>query len=239
MDPSFEAQLRAGEVVFSERDAELLEAIEETGSLNQAAASLGRSYARCQKRVDALETAFGSLVERTRGGAGGGGSSVTSDGRELLARFERLQAGYAAVASVEETGIDGTVVGRDGELADIDTAAGTMRALAPPGVDRVVVGVRADAVTLQAPTETPPAEATSARNRFEGTVTAVTEGEAVGHVEVDIGAEELLSVLVTATSRKRLGLEPGREVVASFKATAARCTDRERFDEDVTREQVV
>ncbi|AKH97466.1 TOBE domain-containing protein [Halanaeroarchaeum sulfurireducens] len=228
MDPSFEAQLQEGDVDFTERDASLLEAIHEQGSLNKAATALGRSYSRCQKRIDSLEDAFGTLVERTRGGPGGGGSRVTEAGRELLARFERLQTGFAAAAGVTETVFSGTVTDRSGEIAEVETAAGPIRALVPPGSEQVQVGVRADAVTLHAPEEAPAADGTSARNRFDGVVESVRDGENVGQVAIDVGAETPLSVLVTATSRERLGLEPGCQVVATFKATAARCTDRKR-----------
>ena len=224
MDPGFEAQLQANGVSFGERDASLLEAIREEGSLNLAAQSLGRSYSRSQNRLDELEDAFGTLVERTRGGAGGGGSQVTEEGEALLARFERLETGYAAVAEVTETVIEGRVIDRDGEIAEIETEIGPVRALVPPGTERVHVGIRADAVTLHVPSEAPAAGGTSARNRFEGTVESVTVGENVGQVGVDIGAEEPLQALVTARSRERLDLEPGRVVVATFKATAARCT---------------
>ncbi|APE96427.1 TOBE domain-containing protein [Halodesulfurarchaeum formicicum] len=225
MDPSFEAQLQEGEVVFTARDAALLEAIREAGSLNKAAAELGRSYARCQKRVTTLESAFGTLVERTRGGAGGGGSQVTDAGESLLQRFERLETGYAAVAEVTETVFEGTVTSRDGEIAEIETDAGLTRALVPPGVEEVAVGIRADAVTLHAPSDAPAAGGTSARNRFEGTVESITSGERVHQVDVDVGAPTPLTVLVTEKSRQRLGLEPGTPVVATVKATAVRCTN--------------
>ena len=224
MDPSFEAQLREGEVVFTERDAALLKAVDAEGSLNKAAAALGRSYARCQKRIDVLESAFGQVVERTRGGSGGGGSRVTAAGESLLERYERLKTGYAAVAEVTETVLEGTVTSRNGEIAEIETAAGPVRALVPPGTERMQVGIRADAVTLHEPSEAPSAGGTSARNRFSGTVESVTAGENVGEVAVDIGAGAPLRALVTARSRDRLGLEPGRAVVATFKATATRCT---------------
>ena len=224
MDPSFEAQLQEDEITFDERDAALLEAIREEGSLNLAAQSLGRSYSRSQNRLDELEDAFGTLVERTRGGAGGGGSQVTEEGETLLVRFERLETGYAAVAEVTETVIEGTVTDRDGEIAEIDTAAGPIRALVPPGSDQVQIGIRADAVTLHDPAEAPDAAGTSARNRFEGRVESVTAGENVGQVAVDIGAGTPLRALVTARSRERLGLDAGRTVVATFKATSARCT---------------
>lgn len=228
MDPGFEAQLKAEGVTFGERDASLLEAIREEGSVNMAAQSLGRSYSRCQNRLDELESAFGTLVERTRGGAGGGGTTVTEEGTALMARYERLQTGFAAVAEVTETVIEGTVVDRDGEIAEIDTEIGPVRALVPPGSEQVQVGIRADAVTLHSPGDAPPAGGTSARNRFEGQVESVTAGENVGEVTVDIGAEEPLRALVTARSRERLELEPGRRVVATFKATAARCTESGR-----------
>lgn len=224
MDPSFAAQLREDGVVFTERDVTLLEAIEAEGSLNKAASALGRSYSRCQKRIDELESAFGPLVERTRGGPGGGGSRVTEAGRELLGRFERLETGYAAVGEVDETILEGTVTARNGEIAEIETAAGPMRALVPPATEDVLIGIRADAVTLHAPDDAPPAGGTSARNRFSGVVESVTAGENVGQVGVDIGAEAPLQALVTARSRDRLALEPGKGVVATFKATATRCT---------------
>jgi molybdate transport system regulatory protein len=224
MDPSFEAQLREGEVAFTARDAALLEAIREQGSLNKAAAELGRSYSRCQKRVKTLEGAFGTLVERTRGGAGGGGSRVTEAGEALLERFERLETGYAAVAEVSETVLSGRVTDRDGEIAEIETDAGPIRALVPPGVTDVKVGVRADAVTLHEPKDAPRAGGTSARNRFAGTVESVTTGENVHQVAVDIGAGTPIAALVTETSRERLDLRPGSDVVVTFKATAARCT---------------
>jgi molybdate transport system regulatory protein len=196
--------------------------------LNRAAETLGRSYSRSQKRLGELEAAFGSLVERTRGGPGGGGSRVTEDGENLLERFERLETGYAAVAEVTKTVLEGTVTARNGEIAEIETAAGPVRALVPPGSDEVRVGIRADAVTLHAPEDAPPAGGTSARNRFEGRVESVTAGENVGEVVVDVGADVPLRALVTARSRERLELEPGRRVVATFKATATRCTASER-----------
>ncbi|MFB6070129.1 MAG: TOBE domain-containing protein [Halanaeroarchaeum sp.] len=224
MDAAFEAQLRAGEVTFEAADAELLEAIDEEASLNAAADSLGRSYSRAQKRLNALEDAFGPLVERHRGGRGGGGTTLTEQGHALLAAFERLATGYASVAETEETVLRGTVASRDGELAVVETDAGPLRAIAPRGASEVQVSIRSDAVTLNEPADAPPAGGTSARNRFDGTVAAVEEGEAICRVAVDVGAADPLLTLVTRESLERLDLAPGRDVVVTFKATATRCT---------------
>ncbi|MFB6170540.1 MAG: TOBE domain-containing protein [Haloarculaceae archaeon] len=226
MDADFEARLRAGDVAFTARDRELLRQVDETGSLNRAAADLGRSYSRAHERLKTLEGAFGPLVERQRGGPSGGGSTLTGRADELLAQFDRLRAGYASVAENTEAVFEGTVVERAGELGTVDTAAGEMWAIVPPEETAVQVSVRADAVTLYDPDDVPAAGATSARNRFAGRVTAIDRGEAVSQVAADVGAETPLFALVTEDSRRRLGLEAGREIVASFKATATRATPR-------------
>ncbi|GAA0312261.1 TOBE domain-containing protein [Halarchaeum salinum] len=226
-DAGFDASLRADDVAFGARDAALLRAIDAAGSLNAASDRLGRSYSRAHERLDVLEDAFGPLVERTRGGPSGGGTTLTDGGRALVARFERLRAGYTAIAETTVAVLDGTVTERTGELGVVDTDAGPIRALVPPETDRVAVSVRADAVTLHDPDETPAADATSARNRFEGVVTRVERGDAVARVGVDIGAGKTLDALLTADSVDRLGIGEGASVVASFKATATRATPRE------------
>lgn len=226
MDADFDARLHSGEVSFDTRDARLLSAVDAHGSLNAAADKLGRSYARAHRRLKTLETAFGPLVERQRGGADGGGSSLTEDAHDLLAAFDRLEAGYESVATSEEHVVEGRVVDRDGELATVETPVGRLRALVPPAATDVAVTLRSDAVTLHAPSDSPSADATSARNRLSGAVVAVDRGDAVAQVRVDIGTDEPLVALVTVESVDRLDLAPGSEVILSFKATATRATTR-------------
>ncbi|MFC6786557.1 TOBE domain-containing protein [Halobaculum halobium] len=225
----FEASLTAGEVTFDGRDAALLRAIAAAGSVSGAASDLGRSRARALSRLETLEAVFGDLVARRRGGADGGGSRLTENATSLLARFERLTAALAGTAGAAESVFEGAVADRDGELAVVETDAGTLRALAvgdpdPTPDDAVQVSVRADAVTLHDPGETPSPDATSARNRFAGVASAVRRGDAVVDVQVDVGADGPLAALVTVDSADRLGLRQGSDVVASFKATATRAT---------------
>lgn len=223
------ARLRADEVAFDADDAALLRTVADSGSVRAAAAELGRSRARALARLETLETGFGSLVERTRGGPGGGGSELTAAARDLLARFDRLQATLSGTAGAGETILAGRVTAVDGELADVETAAGPVRALATGTMavgDDAEVGVRADVVTLHAPDETPDPDATSARNRFSGRVTDVDRGESVVRVGIGVGADGAVTALVTTESVERLRLEPDRTVVVSFKATATRATPR-------------
>jgi molybdate transport system regulatory protein len=226
------ARLVAGDVAFDESDATLLRAIAAEGSVSAAAATLGRSRARALGRVETLEGAFGSLVERRRGGADGGGSRLTAAGRATLARFDRLRAALAGTAAAEESVLPGRLVAVDGELGRVETDAGTLRArlVAGPAVDDAVqVAVRADAVTLHAPAEAPAGGGTSARNRLAGEVAAVDRGDSLARVAVDVAVGDVngattLSALVTVESVDRLSLAPGTPVVATFKATATRAT---------------
>jgi molybdate transport system regulatory protein len=237
MDAGFEAHLRADGVEFDAADAELLRTIDSEGSLNRAADALGRSYSRAHQRLTELEEAVGPLVARQRGGSGGGGSELTDEARGLLARFQRLRAEFTGTAEVEETVLPGRVVAREGELATVETDAGRVRALASEtasaangdaeAAEEVQVAVRADTVTLHDPADAPAEVATSARNRFEGRVTAVAEAEAVARVTVDVGAAESLVAIVTTSSVEKLDMEAGTPVVASFKATATRASPRE------------
>lgn len=219
----FDARIGQGDVTLSERDVTLLRAIDEHGSINAAATALERSYSRAQQRIVELEEAFGSLVTRKRGGSGGGGSRLTDGARDLLSQYDRLRAEFSGVAETAETVLDGTVVDREGELATVETTAGTLRALIPDAdvTGEIRLTIRADAVTLQSPSESDESERTSARNRLEGTVRAVDAGEAVALVAIDVGSVTL-SALVTGTSVDTLDLRPGTPVVASFKATATR-----------------
>lgn len=219
-------------VAFGREDAALLRAIATQESVSGAARELGRSRARATTRLQDLESAFGELVARRRGGSDGGGSRLTDAAAALLARFDRLSANLTGTAGVAETVLSGSLVGTTGELGTVETDAGRLRALV---IDRytedrytdqdgvaVEVSVRASAVTLHDPTDAPAGAATSARNRFRGRVEAVESGVAVAHVSVDVGGSAPLVALVTRDSVDRLGLEPGQDIVASFKATATR-----------------
>jgi molybdate transport system regulatory protein len=226
----FSTKLSAGDLTIDRRDIEMLEAIDRQGSMHGAADELGRSYARLQNRIVELEDELGELTERTRGGRGGGGTRLTETARELCRQFDRHESELHGVARATESVFLGTVVDRTGELATVETDAGRIIALVPPDVEAVQIAVRSDSVVLTAPGETPEPDGTSLRNRFAGTVVDVDVGEAIASVTLSLDGERALDGLITRSSCERLGLEPGRDVVASFKATAARGTPVEPPD---------
>jgi molybdate transport system regulatory protein len=243
MNASVDAQLRAGDVSFTGTDAELLRMVAAEGSVSGASETLGRSRSRVLNRIDTLEAAFGSLVDRERGGASGGGSTLTPEAWDLIARFELLRATLAGTASAEECVIYGTVLDRHEEFCVVQTGAGKLRARfvdlpAQTIADdvRVQVSVRSDTVTLQLPTNALAADATSARNRFEGTVVESNPEETIGRVTVDIGADNPLVALLTDESFDRMEVRPGDTVVTSFKATATRAIPVGWSDSQATEE---
>ena len=83
----------------------LLQAIAETGSINQAAKTLGRSYKWAWDTVAAMNAlADAPLVLRETGGKNGGGTRLTEHGEQLVAGFQaiaRAHAAYVAALSTE------------------------------------------------------------------------------------------------------------------------------------------
>ncbi|MGB6450720.1 MAG: hypothetical protein WBE92_08215, partial [Steroidobacteraceae bacterium] len=78
----------------------LLEHIEATGSLSQAARDLGMSYRRAWLLLDDLNHALGEPVTTMSvGGAGGGGAELTLFGRKLIAAYRDVEHASHDVAA--------------------------------------------------------------------------------------------------------------------------------------------
>lgn len=71
--------------------AELLRRIQETQSINLAAKKMGMSYRRAWAMIKEMEDSFGIvMIERRRGGSGGGFAVVQEKALELVCHYERL-----------------------------------------------------------------------------------------------------------------------------------------------------
>jgi molybdate transport system regulatory protein len=82
---------------FGDGPARLLAGVEHSGSLRKAAQELGMSYNKAWRILHAAEERLGfALLDRSVGGSLGGGSHLTSEARELVARYQ------AAAAEAEE-----------------------------------------------------------------------------------------------------------------------------------------
>lgn len=92
--------------------ARLLELIGELGSIRRAAAAMDMSYRQGWLLVQDLEKTFGgAVIETARGGARGGGATLTALGRKLLACYRAMEtkatravkADLGALAKLVET----------------------------------------------------------------------------------------------------------------------------------------
>lgn len=78
-----------GKKFFGEGPFRLLRAVEETGSLRSAAASMDMAYTKALRLLKNAEAALGfPLTVRLTGGKDGGGSVLTPQGKEWLRQYE-------------------------------------------------------------------------------------------------------------------------------------------------------
>lgn len=90
---------RDEELVYGKGVSALLRLCGEAGSLNHAARQMGMSYRKALHMVRRAEEGFGRpLLEKTIGGAGGGGSRLTPFGRALVEAFAALEEEAAQFA---------------------------------------------------------------------------------------------------------------------------------------------
>ena len=94
--PRFRVE-RGVDVALGPGKVDLLELIEETGSIADAAKRMEMSYMRAWKLVKTMEACFCSpLVKVARGGAGHGGACLTENGRKVVRLYRRLELAHFA-----------------------------------------------------------------------------------------------------------------------------------------------
>jgi molybdate transport system regulatory protein len=83
-----------GEPFLGTGREQLLRLIHERGSINAAAPELGLSYRKAWSQLKAMEEKLAQpLIARSKGGTGGGESTLTTVALDLLERYDRLRCG--------------------------------------------------------------------------------------------------------------------------------------------------
>ena len=81
---------------------QLLEQIEATGSISQAAKNMKMSYKKAWKMISSMnEQAKKPLVAMQTGGSSGGGAVVTDEGREIMNYYQALHKRFEAFLEQE------------------------------------------------------------------------------------------------------------------------------------------
>ena len=171
----------------------LLEAIRDTGSMTHAARAVGISYKTAWDRVQGMNnTARHPLVERSAGGAGGGGTRLTPYADALIAAFRELEQAHGQLLgrlSKSMRRVAGGAPPASGRPADL------LQSLA-------ALGLR-----------------TSARNQLAGNVARIERGAVNAIVTLALpGAADEVHAVLTLASLRELGLKKGVPAVALIKA---------------------
>ena len=81
------------EIALGPGKIDLLEAIEEKGSISAAARHMGLSYRRAWQMVRTVNACFKSaLVESAKGGKGGGGAQITPIGQRVMRLYRAMES---------------------------------------------------------------------------------------------------------------------------------------------------
>lgn len=164
---------RQGGDVSAKRVA-LLEAIDAQGSISAAAKQLGMSYRSAWDAVAEMNNMWDSpLVEKTPGGAHGGGTRVTAQGRELIAGFKLMQQEYRRFTE-----------GLSRNLADFGRFQQSMRRLSMRTSARNQFQGRVDMISA-GPINSEVSLAINERDRL----TAVVTSESVESLGLSLGGE--------------------------------------------------
>ncbi len=96
--PNFRIYFGA-EVALGPGKAELLEHLDETGSISAAARRMEMSYNRAWSLIQTMNRCFREpVVLTTRGGRERGGASLTQTGKRLVTLYQRLETEYLAAS---------------------------------------------------------------------------------------------------------------------------------------------
>ncbi|MFH2138552.1 MAG: LysR family transcriptional regulator [Candidatus Omnitrophota bacterium] len=94
---------KEGRLVFGCGKALILQSIGETGSINKTAKDLDMSYRHAWSCINEIEKRLGvNLIEKTKGGKGGGGAQLTDYARSLIEKYNLLKKEVEEFADKKE-----------------------------------------------------------------------------------------------------------------------------------------
>ena len=107
--PLVSVSLAKEKAFFDDKIAMLLSQVDETKSVRTACQRMQISYSTGWNIIRTLESQFNRpLIERSQGGAGGGRSRLTEEGRQLIDAFQRYEAALRRTANeLFESAFDG------------------------------------------------------------------------------------------------------------------------------------
>ena len=236
-----------------EKRIDLLIAIKKTGSISKAAIEVPMSYKAAWEAIEAMNNLSTTpIVQRETGGVGGGGTTLTPYGENLINTYEilrneqkkflqnlsqrtdintgtlkdirRLSMQISArnqIAGVVELISNGTVNAeihiklKSGYIMVSVITNTAVNNLNLKLGDEVVAIFKSSTVLITTDTTLN----ISARNKFEGTVDSINQGEINSELIIDIGNGDKIASVITTNSIDRLTIKEGAQVSAIIKAS--------------------
>lgn len=111
-------------VAIGPGQADLLEAIAETGSISKAGRSMNMSYRRAWLLVQRMNSHFQApLVETAKGGNSGGGAKLTALGQDIASCYRQMEARAANVLAPEMERLRGLLASNTETGAETEDSA--------------------------------------------------------------------------------------------------------------------
>ncbi|WP_409200243.1 TOBE domain-containing protein [Methanobrevibacter sp. DSM 116169] len=195
----------------------LLDNINTSGSITEAAILTGISYRTALNHIDKIEDSLGiEIVNSKKGGHGGGGNtSLSEEGFSILKECKKINAIMELHRYVNE--IEGTVKKIDPskgimiiKMKDIEINIPLKKNYAIG--DKILALINYDNIFLMLE----PQES-SIRNVIKGNIVELSLKNNIIRVKIDIGGINIFCD-VTVSAEKELGLDLGKEIYVGFKA---------------------
>jgi molybdate transport system regulatory protein len=216
-----EYKINVGEKIFllNEKKFNLLNYINLTGSITEAAKLTKISYRTALNYIEKIESALEiEVVSTTKGGKGGGGSAkLTSEGALILKECKKINAIMELHKEVNE--IEAIVMDIDKEKHVMTIEMNNIRITIPLNEkyfvgDKILALISYDNIFIMLEPQK-----SSVRNIFKGKIVEISLSGEMIRVKVDIGGIYLYSN-ITRSAEENLNLKLGKEVYLGFKAVS-------------------
>ena len=236
-----------------EKRIDLLIAIKRTGSISKAAKEVPMSYKTAWEAIEAMNNLSNTpIVQRETGGVGGGGTTLTPYGENLIETYEILQneqkkflqnlskrtdintgtlkdirrlsmqisarnqiSGIVELISIGTVNAEVYIKLKSGyTIVSVITKTAVHNLDLKLG-DEVVAIFKSSTVLIT----TDITLNISARNKFQGKIDSIHQGEINSELIIDIGNEEKIASVITSNSIGRLNKKEGAQVSAIIKAS--------------------
>ncbi|MDZ4170951.1 MAG: TOBE domain-containing protein [Methanobacteriaceae archaeon] len=207
-------------MLMDRRRFELLKKIQNCGSIMNASKKTGVPYRTALKYIEVMEETLGhGVVFTTRGGrGGGGGSKLSSLGRQIIKEYTKIDNALQKVSQTNELSGKISLIEEEQKVMHIDINGEDI--ILPIntdfkiGEDVILLISPEDIIVMLEPHES------SVRNIIKGIIIGLSLQNNMVNLKIELSNHATLNVYVTQYSREKLKLDLGKMVFIGFKAVS-------------------